>query len=315
MATNETFTNPIITSTYSSPDPWLTYHDGYYYFCKSENDGVQVWKSASITGIDKGPKVQVWAAPEAGAYSKEVWAPELHFINSRWYIYVAASDGNNDNHRMYVLEAETDDPQGSYTFKGRIHDPADKWAIDGTVLQADNGALYFIWSGWPGDINGLQNLYIAPMSDSCTISGERVLISTPDQAWESWINEGPQILKHQGQTFLIYSANCSWTPDYCLGLLHNESGDFLNPAAWTKLDQPVFSKYEDAQGGVYCVGHCSFVKSPDETEDWLIYHAKDSADEGWEGRQTRAQKFGWQPNGLPDFGHPIPSGVPLNLPA
>lgn len=310
----KTFTNPIVTSLFSTPDPWFVFRNGYYYYCKCVEDGVEVWKSSSIELIDKGTKVQVWTAPTTGPYSKEIWAPELHFINEHWYIYVTADDGNNDNHRMFVLESKTDDPQGNYTFKGSIYDSTNKWAIDGTVLETDNGELYFIWSGWPGDVNGIQNLYIAPMSNPWTISGERILISTPDYPWESWINEGPQVLKHDGQIFIVYSANCSWTPDYCLGLLRYDGGNFLNAASWKKLEKPVFVKYEDTSGGVYCIGHCSFVKSPSGREDWIIYHGKADASEGWKGRQTRAQKFGWLPNGLPDFGHPVPSNVLIEVP-
>ena len=37
-------------------------------------------------------------------YSKELWAPELHIIDGKCYIYVACDNGNNYNHRMYVLE-------------------------------------------------------------------------------------------------------------------------------------------------------------------------------------------------------------------
>jgi GH43 family beta-xylosidase len=44
------------------------------------------------------------------SYSKELWAPELHFIKGKWYMYFAADDGNNNNHRIYVLENPTADP-------------------------------------------------------------------------------------------------------------------------------------------------------------------------------------------------------------
>ncbi len=47
------------------------------------------------------------------------------------------------------------------------------------------------------------------------------------------ICEGPQVLKRNGDIFIVYSASASWTPDYRLGLLHHRTGDVLNPAAWT----------------------------------------------------------------------------------
>jgi GH43 family beta-xylosidase len=53
----------------------------------------------------------------------------------RYYIYVAIDDGNNANHRMYVLEGDTNDPLLPFTFVGKLNTPDDNWAIDGTVLK------------------------------------------------------------------------------------------------------------------------------------------------------------------------------------
>ncbi|HEX2916115.1 MAG TPA: glycoside hydrolase family 43 protein [Chloroflexia bacterium] len=316
-AEHATFTNPIVTSQVSSPDPWLVYHEGYYYFAVMADGDKEIWlwKSPTISGIDSGEKKCVWRVHPTGPLSALAWAPELHFLNGRWYIYFAVCDGNNATHRMYVLESETADAFSDYREKGQITDDTDRWAIDGTPLQLPNGELYFLWSGWPGYEDGLQNIYIAPMSNPWTISGPRVLLSTPEYGWEGWINEGPQVLYGEGKIFVVYSANASWTADYCLGMLTYSGGDILDPVTWQKSGVPVFQKYEGPEGNAYCVGHCSFVKSPDGTEDWIIYHGKDGAAKGWVGRTARAQRFGWTAEGNPDFGHPVPSSVALPLPS
>lgn len=310
----ETFINPIKPMT--SADPWVVQKDGYYYYCHSNGDNqIFVTKTNRLQDIDREIPVNVWTAPYDKEYSKETWAPELHFINDKWYIYFAADDGKNENHRMFVLQSKTDDPQGEYVFKGKISDSTDKWAIDGTVLDMD-GKLYFVWSGWEGDVNVSQNIYIAEMSNPYTISGERVLISQPENPWEMigkpYVNEGPQILKKNGTIHIVYSASGSWTDDYCLGLLTNTNGDVLNPSAWTKTG-PVFSKADTAYGP----GHASFVKSPDGKEDWIVYHACENSGGGWAGRSVRAQKFTWEKD-FPKFGVPVniqeelqvPSGTP-----
>src|SRR4051812_36625803 len=36
--------------------------------------------------------------PATGPDSHEIWAPELHFLNSKWYIYFAADAGTNQTH-------------------------------------------------------------------------------------------------------------------------------------------------------------------------------------------------------------------------
>jgi GH43 family beta-xylosidase len=37
----------------------------------------------------------------------------------------------------------------------------------------------------------------------------------------------------------------------------------------------------------------------------MLYHAKDTAAFDCENRTTRAQRFGWHPDGTPDFGTPV----------
>lgn len=296
--------NPILPP--HSADPWMIFHDGIYYHCESRNNQrtIAIRKSTTIAGVSQDPGVCVWNAPARGPNCHAVWAPELHFINGKWFIYFAADDGRNENHRMWVLEAKTADPCGEYELCGQLDTGG--WAIDGTVLTIQGGKMFFLWSGWPGAQDGQQNIYIASMKDPMTLGGPRVLVCSPDQPWERVampICEGPQVLKRNGDIFVVYSASGSWTPDYCLGLLHCKSDDVLNPGQWTKHG-PVFQKTDDVWG----VGHCSFVKSHCQTEDWILYHAKSKKDPGWEDRDVHAKRFQWTNSGLPDFGTPFPRG-------
>ena len=151
------------------------------------------------------------------------------------------------------------------------------------------------------------------MCDPITISGQRVLIASPTESWERVampICEGPQVLKRTGHLFIIYSASGSWTPDYCLGLLHNKNRDVMNPDSWKKHG-PVFQRSDQIWG----VGHCSFVKSLCQSEDWIIYHAKSRQEHGWEDRDVHAKQFAWSSDGFPDFGEPLPRQAPVAAPA
>lgn len=306
----KTFKNPL---PQRAADPWVVRDGDSYLYCYSIGNGVAVTRAKNLTDICRENDKVCYRAPEDTMYSKEYWAPELHKIDGRWYIYVAADDGNNHNHRMYCLGATTDDGAGEYEMLGKITDESNKWAIDGTVF-ANEGEHYFIWSGWEGDINVAQNLYIAHMKNAYEIDSPRVLISKPDFEWEKrcctgklpTINEGPAILSRDGQVRLIYSASGSWSDEYCLGMLTFKGGDPLDPQSWEKCTSPVFEKNE----GAYGPGHCSFTLSPDGSEDWMIYHANPVSRSGWSGRRLFMQKVIWK-DGDPNFGSPL---VNLDIP-
>ena len=281
-------------------DPWYCLQDGVYYYCYSVGNGVAVKSSDTLEDLYDAEGRVVYRAPGGAPYSTDWWAPELHYLDGMWYIYVAADDGANEHHRMYALQCDT--PDGDYTFCGQITDPTDRWAIDGTVVKL-NGQLYFVWSGWEGETDGGQNLYIAHMADPTHIDGERHLLSSPDKKWEKNgmpINEGPAALYLKGRTHVVYSASGSWTDEYCLGMLTYAGGDPLNRANWAKCPVPVFQKTDT----VFGPGHCSFVTSKDGKTNYIVYHGNDVSGTGWSGRSVRVQQFATL-FGVPVFGTPI----------
>lgn len=285
-------------------DPYIIETDGEYYYCYSGGNSVYVNKIDSLDTITTEGGSNVYTAPENTDYSHNYWAPELHYINGEWYIYVAADDGDFDNHRMYVLKGTSQDPTEPFNMLGKITDSSDKWAIDGTVLQL-NGELYFVWSGWEGDENIAQNIYIAHMSAPASIDSERVLISSPDYSWEQvgtpYVNEGPAVLVRNDRVFIVYSASGSWTNDYCLGMLTlNDNAAPLNPESWTKSETAVFTKRNRV---AYGPGHCSFTTAPDGST-WMVYHANQKKDTGWSGRSVWLQPVYWDNDGAPYFGKP-----------
>ncbi|MES2109010.1 MAG: glycoside hydrolase family 43 protein, partial [Bacteroidota bacterium] len=229
IAQQKTFTNPLLPS---GADPWVIYQNGYYYYTNSMGSKLILYKTKNIADLGTATNKTIWTPPTGTMYSKELWAPELHYINHKWYMYFAADDGDNDHHRIYVLENPSANPmQGDWTFKGKVGDATDKWAIDVSVFE-HKGKLYMIWAGWEGDKNGEQDIYIAQLKNPWTVGSQRVKISSPQYDWEKYgdlgeksnpphvnVNEGPEILKHGDKLFLIYSASGCWTDYYALGML------------------------------------------------------------------------------------------------
>lgn len=321
----QTFTNPLLPA---GADPWCIYKDGFYYYTHTTGRNITLWKTNNIANLKSAEKKVVFTPPAKGPYSKELWAPEIHYLQKKWYIYFAADSGKNINHRMWVLENSSPDPlKGEWIMKGKLTTPEDKWSIDGSLFE-HNKQLYMIWSGWEGDVNGQQNIYIAKMQNPWTVDGKRVKISSPEYPWERngkinnpddppnvYVNEGPQVLVNGKKLFLIYSASGCWTDTYALGMLTaKRNNDLMDPASWKKSPEPVFK--QSAENSVYAPGHNSFFKSPDGKENYILYHANSKPNQGCGGfRSPRAQKFTWNKDGTPNFGVPVKEGNVLIVPS
>ncbi len=316
------FVNPIAEGA----DPWVIRdpNQDRYLWCASDgNEAIAIHASTKLTAM--GEKTIVWQAPESGPVSREVWAPELHFLDDRWHIYFAASDGNNANHLAYVLKSKTSDPLGEYDLHGPLAtgEGADRrspnlWAIDMTVLEV-SGRRYAIWSGWDAPGTDQQYLYIAPMESPTKLAGPRVrLCANDDFLWERvepdeskrGLHEGPQVFQSHGRTFVVYSCGASWLPTYKLGILELTGDDPLSAESWQKRPEPAFR----GTASVYGVGHSCFVPSPDGTQWWHVFHAKRDREPGWR-RVIHVQPMKLGERGFPLLGKPIDAGQRLARPS
>jgi len=211
----QTFTNPLLPS---GPDPWVIQWNGYYYYMNSTGQNLTIWKTKDITDLKNAEKKVVWTPPPSGPYSREIWAPELHRLQDKWYLYFAADAGSNESHRVWVLENSSADPlEGTWQMKGKLSGPDDRWAIDPSIFE-NKGQAYAVWSGWEGATNGVQKIFIAQLANPWTLGSKPVVISSPEFPWEKVgdltmrnridpiphvdVNEGPEILQHDGKIML-----------------------------------------------------------------------------------------------------------------
>jgi GH43 family beta-xylosidase len=301
----QTFRNPVNPSA----DPSLLYHEGFYYAATTRGDRIGIWKSSSLATLLAAPEQVVWRDSDPSR-NTQMWAPAFRHVGSHWYIYYTASDGVDANHRMYVLESAGDDPMGPYTFKAKISDFGE-YAIDGEPI-IHNGQSYFVWSGPGRGQGGPAQLYIARMSDPWTVTGGRTAIPADGGCEE--VREGLTPLYRNGRTFLTYSTCDTGKPDYQLWMKSIANGaDPMVAANWTQHAGPVFAR--DNAKGVWGPGHHSFFRSPDGTEDWIAYHAKNTSAYTYAFRTTRVQRFGWNSDGTPVFGRPLATGTTQRLPS
>jgi GH43 family beta-xylosidase len=312
------FSNPL--KSFKGADPYLVFFQGNYYLITTTFTNILgIRKSPTLAGLATAPNVQVWSDTTASR-GNNFWAPELHQINGRWYIYYSAAQVGApccDTQRTHVLESAGSDPMGPYTYRNILTHSSlgvNGWLIDAGVLQLD-GALYLLGSGFIA--GSTQSLVIARLSNPFTLSGGFSIISSPTFSWEiqnGTVNEGPVALQRNGQTFIIYSASGCNGPNYKLGRLTYTGGNPLSMSSWAKFPNPVFQRSDG--NSVFGPGHNGFFTSPNGAENWIVYHANNSTSGGCgNGRTTRAQRFTWNGDGTPNFGTPVALGVTLAGPA
>lgn len=311
-----TYTNPIAAQR---ADPFIYKHtDGYYYFTATvpEYDRIVLRRATTIQGLSTATETTIWTKHASGVMGAHIWAPEVHFIDGKWYVYFAAGSTSDVwAIRMYVLETDAANPlTGTWTEKGQIATPVSSFSLDATTF-AVNGVRYLAWAQRNPSEDNNTSLFIARMANPWTLSGTPVEISQPTLSWETIgykVNEGPAVIQHGGKVFMTYSASAT-DANYCLGMLTaSASADLLDPASWTKGSQPVF-KTSDATSQ-YGPGHNSFTVSEDGKSDILVYHDRSYKDITGDplndpNRRTRVQKLYWNADGTPNFGIPVADGV------
>ncbi|MCR4630360.1 MAG: glycoside hydrolase family 43 protein [Treponema sp.] len=260
-------------------DPYVYFHsDGYYYFTASvpEYDRIELRRAWSVKGLAQAQCVTIWKKHADGPMSWHIWAPELHYINGKWYIYFAAGRAEDPWWiRTYVLENTSPDPFcGQWEEKGLLESEWDSFMLDTTVFN-HNDKWYAVWAQKNEDRSINSALYIAQMESPIKLKLPQTLLTLPEYDWECRgfkVNEGPAVLKRNGKIFITYSASAT-DATYCMGMLvADENADLTKADSWKKLDRSVFAT--DAEKGIFGPGHNSFTSSRDGKEDYLIYHAR-----------------------------------------
>lgn len=303
-------------------DPFVTLPvDGRYYFTGSvpEYDRIIVRGADTIAGLGSAAESVVWRRPPTGQMGGHIWAPELHRIDGRWYIYFAAGDaGNVFNIRMYVMESALVDPRepSGWGAPRQVVTPWSSFALDSTTFE-HLGRRYLVWAQSEPEIAVNTSLYIAEMASPFALATAPVRIATPTRSWEVQgfkVNEGPAVIVRNGRVFMTFSASAT-DSRYCMGLLTADArADLLDARSWSKNPDPVFTT--SMQTSQYGPGHNSFTVAEDGVTDVMVYHARDYRDIVGDplydpNRHARAQRIYWHADGTPLFGVPVGAGGPI----
>ena len=317
------WTNPIVPQR---ADPHVYLHeDGYYYLVATvpEYDRIELRRASTLDGLTEAEPKVIWRKHDKGEMGAHIWAPEIHYIESKWYVYFTSAPAEHVwEIRPYALECQDQNPlAGDWEEKGRIKLNWESFALDGTTFAHDE-TRYFVWTQRGAAPYDGTNIYIAEMDTPTSITGESVMLTHPEYAWETRghrVNEAPAVLIRHGKVFLTYSASAT-DANYCLGMLTaNADADLLDPKSWTKSRKPTLKS--DSKNSQFGPGHNCFTTTPDGKTDIVVYHSRNY--ERIEGdplhnpdRATRAQAIRWKIDGTPSFDVPVADGsyrIPTDL--
>ena len=275
------FTNPIC----GAADPCIVKcpeGKGYWYVY-SNNTGIYSEYALTPADFKHDYLNKIFGAKPGSDYADEFWAPELHRLGGKWYIYFTASSGEAAIHRMYVVSG--DDPMKPFGDIKCMGDCDGDNAIDQTVFEY-KGKLYTSFSARVSDH---QKLMLGEMASPWEIKGKPVCISHPEYEWEKacWpINEGPWAVERGGKLCILFSASAANMDEYCTGILTFAGGDIMDPKNWKKHPEPILK----GQGNIQGTGHGMFTKDADGN-DWFVFHCNRPHD----GKVWAARFLGLQP--------------------
>lgn len=282
----EGYANPFIAER---ADPYIVDgENGYYYFTASYPaygsvdkgyDRIVLRCSQTIEGLAKAEEKTIWKAHSSGIMAKHIWAPEMHKIGGKWYIFFAAGASSDVwEIRPYVLRCEGDNPYldewkecGQMQASAGDKDSFTSFSLDMTYFEC-SGKHYVIWA----EIKGDSSLFMAEIdpSEPWKLTTRPILLTKPEYDWElvnHRVNEGPAVLKTDKKVYVYFSASGTGS-EYCVGRMEADiSSDLMNIKSWKKLDKPVLSTADLV--GESGPGHNCFVR--DSNGDTLfVYHAR-----------------------------------------
>lgn len=268
-------------------DPNIYYYNGKYYFVATNdlnnNSTLDIRVAHTIADLKDAQIHEILiAAPEGEDMSYCLWAPELHEVGGKLYIFFAAGVAGSWQVQARVMELkEAGNPINATDWKTPtrvVRKDGSELSPGGITLDMttfeDNGVTYVAWSDrvdW-----GATKTMIATIDPikPWVLTSDPVEISISDYGWDrrnTPVNEGPYIIKNKGKIYMAISGSAV-DNTYSIGLIiANIGDDLLNPNSWEKIGYP--SLTSEFVPGYYGTGHNSF--TVDEYGQVLnVYHAR-----------------------------------------
>ncbi len=271
-------------------DPAMCKWNGKYYFISTNdldnNHTLFIREADSIPELVTAQQICILDTTMYPHLGNLLWAPEMHVIKGKLYIFHAGTPGSFYCEQSHVMALK----DGGNPIK------ASDWEMPRRVIKADGSMLYgpegitldetVFWSGgklyaaWsqrqfqPVDLGAW--LYIAEVDPDkpWQLKTEPQVLTVPEYGWENnhvFVVEGPFALYRGGKIYLTYSGALV-DSTYVVGMLSMDDGaDPLDPASWTKENYPLLTSR--SVEGEFGPGHNAYV-TDDDGLVWNTYHAR-----------------------------------------
>ncbi|MHA6531490.1 CBM35 domain-containing protein [Paenibacillus sp. BAC0078] len=334
-----------VTSNYVNPlmggaDPTIARAaDGYYYSAFSGDNNITLKRHETILGVSTAKSEIVWKKPSNFGY---VWGPYVYRLEGKWYIYFSSGPEESFGYghpSSYVLENSSPDPfEGTWELKGESANADSNGQVttkkgllntQGYGLACGvvsiKGEPYFTYTKYyyfpdpqnPANMKFNESPTIVKMKNPWTLEGPEGTVAMPQYDWEKHgdnINEGAAVVERNGKIYFAYSASSFMNDNYSVGVsVADAASDVMKPGSWKKYPEPVMKRSDENSS--YGPGSPLFLKSEDNTEDWILYHGIPTHGQGGGNRGIRAQRIYWDDNDFINPGIPSNPGTVLNRPS
>lgn len=271
-------------------DPCIGKWKGKYYFI-STNDldrehSIYMREADSIPELVTAQQVKILDAYTYPHLGNLLWAPELHVIQNRLYVFHAGTPQEFIKEQCHVMALKEN---GNPMIASDWEMPVRVVRKDGSMLYGEEGITldmttfsvkgkqYVCWSQrqfQPVDQGAW--LYIAQVdpAEPWKLVTDPVLLSMPEYGWannHTFVDEGPFALMTDDKVYLSFSS-AAVDSTYVVGLMSADpDADLLNPKSWLKENYPLLSSR--SADGEYGPGHNAYV-TDDDGLVWNTYHAR-----------------------------------------
>ncbi|NJO81914.1 MAG: family 43 glycosylhydrolase [Blastochloris sp.] len=273
------YRNPVYGRSFA--DPFVLKYCGEYWAYSTGT-----WADGRWFGVLRSRDLAQWAEvggavePLPGDWPCQ-WAPEVNYVNGRFYLYYSLGDEAT----MQIRVAVAEHPAGPFIDAG-VRLSAEPFAIDPHVFVDDDGARYLFYA-----TDYLEHSHIGTgiamvrLADPLRVAGSPVPVvrarydwqvyhpNRPEKGGVRWHTvEGPFVLKRKGRYYQMFSGGNWQNPSY--GVSYAITAELHTGAEWEQVadGERVLPILRTLPGEVVGPGHNSVVRGPDNRQFYCVYH-------------------------------------------